>query len=349
MIQTLYWENNKLYILNQLLLPAKIRYICCKNYRDVAKAIKDMAIRGAPAIGVAAAFGIVLALQEKKYTKITDLKRCVESASEMLASTRPTAVNLFWAIERMKNLFNCSTCNTETIYKNFKTEALNIYKEDIEINQSIGLYGASLLKKNSKILTHCNAGALATAGYGTALGVIRSAYSSGKIQMVFVDETRPYLQGARLTAFEMKEEGIPYCLITDNMAGHIMKTEAVNAVIVGADRIAVNGDTANKIGTYSLSILAKYHKIPFYIVAPTSTIDFNMSQGDKIVIEERSSKEVLYINGRSIAPYGTIARHPGFDVTPAKNITAIITEKGIFKPQEIKKLNKVISNNSIYY
>ena len=323
MVKTLYWKSGRLYILDQRLLPSKIKYVPCSSYQDVARCIKDMAIRGAPAIGVAAAYGMAIAAARRN-----DIRK----AARELAATRPTAVNLFWAIERMKRV--------EGGPEKLLAEAHKIYREDISINKKIGAFGAKLLKKNSVVLTHCNAGALATAGYGTALGVIRTARKQGKIKLVYVDETRPYLQGARLTAWELKQEKIPYCLITDNMAGHMMNTCPIKAVIVGADRVAANGDAANKIGTYSLSILAKYHNIPFYVAAPSSTIDLKTKTGRDIKIEERSVDEVTFINGKLIAPKGTTARHPGFDVTPAKNITAIITEFGAFKPQRIKDVRK---------
>lgn len=338
MTKTLYWKNNRLYILDQLLLPHSIRYICCLNHRDVYRAIKTMAIRGAPAIGVAAAFGIALAAQEKKFKSLDDLKRHIKKSSAYLFSSRPTAVNLSWALERMGALLDGKHTDANALSKCIVAEAKRVYEEDIIINRAIGDNGAELLKKGSIVMTHCNAGALATAGYGTALGVIRSAHSQSKINHVFVDETRPYLQGARLTAWELLQEKIPYTLITDNMSGHIMKTCKVNAVIVGADRIASNGDTANKIGTYALSILAAHHGIKFYIAAPTSTIDWRIASGDEITIEERSAREVLYVGKKLIAPAKSAVRHPAFDVTPAKLITAIITEKGIFKPGELKNI-----------
>ncbi|MCX5781229.1 MAG: S-methyl-5-thioribose-1-phosphate isomerase [Elusimicrobia bacterium] len=341
-VKTLFFKNNTLYILNQLLLPRKAQYVKCKSYKEVADAIKKMVIRGAPAIGVAAAFGVALAANEKRFSSPEKLKKYIQKAVKALSQTRPTAVNLFWSLQKMKNLLSQKAKTPDELAQRLKKEALKIYNEDISTNKLIGKLGSKLFKKKSVVITHCNAGALATAGYGTALGVIRSAYSKGKIKMVFVDETRPYLQGSRLTAWEMKQENIPYVLITDNMAGYFMKTAGISAVIVGADRIARNGDTANKIGTYSLSVLAKYHKIPFYVAAPISTIDLNTPSGDEIVIEERSSDEVLYIHGKSIAPIGARAYHPGFDVTPSENITAIITEKGVFKPKEIKNIHPAL-------
>jgi methylthioribose-1-phosphate isomerase len=337
MVKTLYWKDHSLYILNQLLLPGTVRYIRCRRSKDVAHAIKSMAVRGAPAIGVAAAFGLALAAAEKKFSSLSQMRKYLLSASTVLAATRPTAVNLFWALARMKDVIAAEHVTVAALRSALEKAALKIYEEDIAVNHRIGENGAKLLKKHSVVLTHCNAGALATAGYGTALGVLRSAHRQGKIGRVFVDETRPYLQGARLTAWELQQEGIPYVLITDNMAAHFMKTGGITAVIVGADRIAANGDTANKIGTYALSILAAHHGIPFYVAAPVSTIDMKTPDGRAIVIEERAAKEVLFINKRSIAPKGAVARHPGFDVTPQGLISAIITEQGVFRPSEIKR------------
>jgi methylthioribose-1-phosphate isomerase len=334
--RTLYWKRDKVFILDQRLLPHKIKYIECKNHLQVAAAIKDMALRGAPAIGVAAGFGTALSSIEKKFTNLNVLKSHVERAVKALSMTRPTAVNLFWALKRMSAVLD-KAGTVRGLQKALIKEASGIYAEDIAINKSIGEYGSKLIKKGSCLLTHCNAGALATAGYGTALGVIRSAWEKGKIRNVFVDETRPYLQGARLTAWELREEGIPHVLITDNMAGYFMGQGLIHAVIVGADRIASNGDTANKIGTYSLGVLAAYHSIPFYVAAPVSTIDPSSKSGRDIKIEERSTKEVLLINGKLISSGDTPCRHPAFDVTPAKLITRIITNTGVYRPQDITK------------
>jgi methylthioribose-1-phosphate isomerase len=337
--KTLAFKNNALYLLNQTLLPLQIKYVKCATYSDVAAGIKNMIVRGAPAIGVAAAYGMLLAVRQTKTLSAVKRKDFLKKAAAHLINARPTAVNLAWAVNKMAGIINaCGTENFDKLLKTCEKECAFLFKNDINTNKLMGNFGAKLLKKNSVVLTHCNAGALATVDYGTALGVIRSAFKAGKIKMVYADETRPYLQGARLTAWELAQAKIPHRLITDNMAAYIMKTEKVNAIIVGADRIAANGDAANKIGTYGLSILAKYHKIPFYIAAPVSTIDFNISTGNEIIIEERSSDEVTIINGRRIAPLQTKARHPGFDVTPAQNITAIITERGAFKPNQIKKL-----------
>ncbi len=342
MPETLYWEKGTLFLLDQLELPSKVIYRKCKTYTDVIKAIKNMIVRGAPAIGVAAAYGMLLAgIRISKQSPI-EKKNFIKKVSLQLSAARPTAVNLKWAVEKMLKVVETSlTLTPEKFILNLEKAAKEIYNRDVESNILMGDFGSRLLKKNSVVLTHCNAGALATAGYGTALGMIRAGYKNGKIKNVFVDETRPYLQGARLTAWELQQERIPYTLITDNMAGYMMKTEKVDAVIVGADRIALNGDVANKIGTYSLSILAKYHKIPFYVVAPISTIDFSICNGEKIKIEERSVEEVVKINGKEVAPKGAVVRHPGFDITPASNITMIITEKGVFKPNKISTLKKI--------
>jgi len=355
-VRSLYIDKNRniLYLLDQRLLPHRIKYLPCFNAKQTAHAIKNMVVRGAPAIGAAAAYGYYLDAWNflkkisagrkdiiKKFTEIL-----LEKTPAILIAARPTAVNLAWAVNRMENVVkkNLETSPTLTpdesfiiikkITRQLLEEAQKIFREDIMMNKKIGSHGASLLHKSSSILTHCNAGALATAGYGTALGVIRSAYSHGKIKLVYVDETRPYLQGARLTAWELSSEKIPYRIITDNMAGYFMSTGKIDAIVVGADRIASNGDTANKIGTYSLAVLAHYHKIPFYVAAPSSTIDLSIKNGSGIKIEERSSDEVLYINGKRIAPPAAVAIHPAFDVTPASLITAIITEKGVYRPKK---------------
>ncbi len=342
MPETLYWEKGILFLLDQLELPSKVIYRKCKTYTDVINAIKNMIVRGAPAIGVSAAYGMLLAGIKAAKLSPTEKIKFVKKVSEEMIQARPTAVNLKWAVDKMSGIVEKSLkLNPENFVAALESAANEIYDEDIECNKTMGEFGARLLKKNSIVLTHCNAGALATAGYGTALGMIRTGFKTGKIKKVFVDETRPYLQGARLTAWELQQENIPYTLITDNMAGYMMKTEKIDAVIVGADRIACNGDVANKIGTYSLSILAKYHKIPFYVVAPSSTIDFATLYGTKIKIEERSAEEVIKINGKEVAPKGTNVRHPGFDITPASNITMIITEKGVFKPNKISTLKKI--------
>lgn len=290
-----------------------------------------MSVRGAPAIGCCAAYGMVLAVKDQNGHSPVALKK----AADLLKAARPTAVNLAWAVNRMLD-----KAGPSADYSHLLEEARRIEREDIEINRAIGRYGAALFKKNATILTHCNTGALATAGYGTALGVIREAHKQKKVKKVFVDETRPYLQGARLTAWELVQEKIPHELITDSMAAFMMKLENVNGVIVGCDRVAANGDTANKIGTYGLAVLAKFHKVPFYVAMPTSTLDLSLRSGDQIPIEERSHLEVVRIKDYHIAPKETVARHPAFDVTPAELITAIITEFGVVKPPYLKNLKK---------
>jgi methylthioribose-1-phosphate isomerase len=327
-VHPLRWSKGVLYVLEQRDLPHRSHFIPCRTHAQVAKTIVDMSVRGAPAIGCAAAFGLVLAAREKKPSSSAKLLSFLESAKKRLAKTRPTAVNLFWALERMASVWRKSP-ETPALPATLEREALNIFNEDEASCRRMGDAGAALLPSDAVVLTHCNTGALATAGHGTALGVIRSAWAGNKLKKVLVDETRPYLQGARLTAWELAQENIPYELITDNMAGHLMKTEKIAAVIVGADRIAANGDTANKIGTYSLAILAKYHNIPFYVVAPWSTVDLKTPSGARIPIEERSHDEVLTVKGVRLAPKGAKARHPAFDVTPAPLITAIITDRGI--------------------
>lgn len=342
MVRTLYRKNNELMVLDQRLLPHKIYYIKCKNHKDVYRCIKDMAVRGAPAIGVAAGYGMYLAAVEKKFKNIPDLKKHLKISGEYLVSARPTAVNLFWAVNRIiGTVGNFSGFKTDVLLEKIKKEADRIYFQDIAINKKIGANGAKLLKKKSAVLTHCNAGALATAGWGTALGVVRSAHKNGKIKLVYVDETRPYLQGARLTAWELLQEKIPCVLITDNMAGYFISTGAVDGVIVGADRIAANGDTANKIGTYSLAVLCRYNKIPFYIAAPMSTFDLTIPDGKKIKIEYRNSDEVTFIKGIRISPAGVKALHPAFDVTPHNLITAIITEKGVIENPSKERIKKI--------
>jgi methylthioribose-1-phosphate isomerase len=308
-VQPIRWRGDRLELLDQRLLPDQAVYLTCRTAAEVAAAIRDMVVRGAPAIGCAAAFGIAL---EKKSG------RPLEAAFKALAASRPTAINLFWALERMKKA------------EDLEAEAIAIYEEDLAANRAIGRFGAELIRERSRVMTHCNTGALATAGYGTALGVIRAA--KGKNISVIANETRPYLQGARLTAWELVREGIPCTLITDSMAGHLMSRGEVDVVIVGADRIAANGDVANKIGTYPLAVLAKRHGIPFYVAAPLSTFDPNISDGSQIPIEERPAAEVTGYRGTRWAPEGVSVRNPAFDVTPAELITAIISEKGIASP-----------------
>jgi len=330
MIRTISWTNDAVVVIDQKALPREEKYFTCRSYTEVISAINDMTIRGAPAIGVAAAMGIALGMQNQDVSSKEDLKNSFYGICDEFSNTRPTAVNLFWAIERMKRCFEGELkSGIDTIKIALVTEAVKICEEDIEINRQIGMHGRGLIKDGDSILTHCNAGALATAGYGTALGVIRTACEEGKGLHVFVDETRPVLQGARLTAWELMRNNIPATLITDNMAGFLMKQGKIDLVIVGADRIAANGDVANKIGTYSLAVLAAQHTIPFYVAAPLSTIDIAIRDGDEIPIEERNEEEVLSIRGMRIAPDGMKAYNPAFDVTPNHFITAIITEAGV--------------------
>ncbi len=332
-MQHIKWENGCLVLLDQTLLPSEKREILCRTYHDVAEAIVKMRIRGAPAIGVVAAYGIVLAAQGYGQGDSNGLIKTLDEAKELLASTRPTAVNLFWALERMEQawLSNQAQGKEETV-RLLEEEAIKIEEEDLAQNIEIGRYGNTLVPPKAAILTHCNAGALATAGYGTALGVIRYAHQDGKEIMVYADETRPVLQGARLTAWELTEEKIPVTLITDNTAGYLMQQGKIDLVIVGADRIAANGDVANKIGTYSLAIMAYHHHIPFYVAAPLSTFDRKLSEGKAIPIEERNPDEVRMVNGVLLAPENIKVYNAAFDVTPAQYITAIITDEGLLKP-----------------
>ena len=340
MVPTIEWKNGIVSMLDQTKLPIEVVYFDCKTYQDVAKGIKDLIIRGAPAIGVAAAMGIALGVKDIKANDFAGFYIEMEEICNHLGSTRPTAVNLFWAIERMKRVAIANKEKPINAIKDILFEESNrVLTEDIAANMAMGKHGSQFIKTGDTILTHCNAGALATAGYGTALGVIRAAKEEGKEIKVFADETRPVLQGARLTAWELMEDGIHVTLITDNMAGYFMKKGMINLCIVGADRIARNGDAANKIGTYSVAVLAREHGIPFYVAAPVSTIDFNIPSGDHIPIEERNPEEVSHVFGKvQIAPANVNIANPAFDVTPAGYITAIITEKGVFKPQDIYKL-----------
>ncbi len=331
------WKNDKVSMIDQRILPLEETFIEHTTYEEVAKSIKDMVIRGAPAIGVAAAMGIALGVLNYSGNDETAFNKVLET----IAATRPTAVNLFWAVERMKKVFHQYKNDPETLKKMMIEEAIHIDKEDVEINKKIGKNGEVLLKSGMTVLTHCNAGALATAGYGTALGVIRAAVENNKKIQVIADETRPYLQGARLTVWELQQDNIPVKLATDNMAGHLMSKGLVDAVIVGADRIASNGDAVNKIGTYAVAILADYHKIPFYVAAPVSTIDFSIASGKEIPIEERSKEEVIHFMKQRTARPETEVYNPAFDVTPNHLIRAIITEKKVVDSnfeEEIPKL-----------
>jgi methylthioribose-1-phosphate isomerase len=330
--ETVTWKQGCVSILDQTRLPHEEIYHAYNDPADVAEAIRRMIVRGAPAIGVTAALGLALAAIRSKNHPLERARASFGEWAERFAATRPTAVNLFWAIERMKKVAGKNYSTTQSWVETLFKEAITIRDQDIAACKKMGEYGASLVPNGARILTHCNAGALATAGWGTALGVIRSAAAAGKRISVWVDETRPFLQGARLTAWELGKANIPHTLISDNMAGHLMYRKEVDLVITGADRIAANGDTANKIGTYSVAVLAKENGIPFYVAAPLSTIDLACLSGDQIPIEERDPKEVTDFAGKPVAPKGTPARHPAFDMTPARYIAAIITEEGIARP-----------------
>ncbi|MBM4312833.1 MAG: S-methyl-5-thioribose-1-phosphate isomerase [Deltaproteobacteria bacterium] len=337
-VRTIFWKDDAVVMIDQKALPLVERYVTCTDHREVIAAINDLTIRGAPAIGVAAAMGIALGAQRIKADTRETFRADFEEICAQFAATRPTARNLFWAIERMKRRFDSLFVSfppqegLHPLQKALVDEAIHICEEDIAINRRLGANGRYLIPDGARILTHCNAGALATAGYGTALGVIRAAYEGGGKIHVFVDETRPVLQGARLTAWELMRENIPCTLITDSMAGFLMRQGRVDLIIVGADRIAANGDAANKIGTYALAVLARAHGIPFHIAAPLSTIDPALSDGTAIVIEERSPEEVTRVGGARTAPEGIAVYNPAFDVTPHTLITAIITEAGVLRP-----------------
>jgi len=339
---TLHWTGESLVLVDQRKLPHIVEHVECKTYQEVARAIKDMIVRGAPAIGAVAAFGFVLGAKEFSKLGKEEFLNSMYLVHNTLASTRPTAVNLFWALERMNKKLNNSD-SFEELLKSLEEEAMRIATEDIQINKAIGMYGQELLKDQDTVLTHCNAGALATVDYGTALGVIRAAVEKGKKIRAYVDETRPYLQGARLTAWELVQLGVETILITDNMAGWVMKQGKINAVIVGADRIAANGDVANKIGTYSVAVLAHRNKVPFYVAAPTSTIDIKIKDGRQIPIEERSHAEVTHLNGVRVAAEGVKVYNPAFDVTEHELISAIITEKGILRPPYDQSIARLFS------
>lgn len=334
MLPTIAWEGDAIVMVDQRKLPAAETYVTCRTVNEVAKAIRTMVIRGAPAIGVCAAMGVAVGAARSKATGTKQFVTEFQRNCEVLAATRPTAVNLFWALERMKQSFAEGAQAGESVAQlkaRLRGTADRIHDDDLESCRAIGRHGASVVPAEARILTHCNAGALATAGYGTALGVIRGAVEAGKKVAVLADETRPFLQGARLTAWELVKDGIDTTVITDNMAGAMMRAGLVDLVVVGADRIAANGDTANKIGTYSVAILAKEHGIPFYVAAPWSTIDLATPDGSVIPIEERSPREVTHVGATQVAPDGAKVRNPSFDVTPAKLITAIITERGVYR------------------
>ncbi|PYS70618.1 MAG: S-methyl-5-thioribose-1-phosphate isomerase [Acidobacteria bacterium] len=344
MIKTVEWTKDGVRMLDQRLLPSEEIYLTLRSYDEVAEAIKKLVVRGAPAIGVSAAMGIALGANQSVGTSIADLQDDFDYICKVMGATRPTAVNLFWAIERMRKTFEDAKSleDVEQVKKVLTDEALAIFNEDITANRALGAFGAELIPDNATVLTHCNAGALATAGdYGTALGVIRGAIDAGKRVAVIADETRPVLQGSRLTAWELAKDNIPVTVITDNMAGHVMKTQKIDAVVVGADRIAANGDTANKIGTYMVAVLAKEHRIPFYVAAPMSTIDLAIGSGDDITIEERESTEVTHIKDHQLAPEGTNVHNPAFDVTPNQLIAAIITDRGVARAPFEKSLKEL--------
>ncbi len=340
MTPTVEWKDHHVRILDQSRLPGEVLVLDCVDYVCVADAIRTLKVRGAPAIGVTAALGIALGARQYTQSDLEGFRTHMVLVCDVLAATRPTAVNLFWAVDRMKSVLAAnSLANVDMIQQKLLEEALVILEEDVRVNQAIGQHGASIIQDGDSILTHCNAGALATAGYGTALGVVRAAWEAGKLLHVYADETRPVLQGARLTAWELQQDGIPVTLITDNMAGALMQQQRIQSCVVGADRIAANGDVANKIGTYSVAVLAKAHGIPFYVAAPLSTIDFQTPNGAGIPIEEREPEEVVQIHGsRPIAPSGVSVWNPAFDVTPARLISGIITERGIITPHELLSL-----------
>jgi methylthioribose-1-phosphate isomerase len=343
MLPTIAREDDVVVMIDQRKLPAQEVYVRCKSASDVARAIRTMVIRGAPAIGVAAAMGLALGMRKSSATGTQKFAAEFQKSCDLMAATRPTAVNLFWAIERMKRCFAEAAQagqSVDQIKDRLDREAQLIHDEDVQSCRAMGAYGAEVVPADARVLTHCNAGALATAGYGTALGVIRGAVEQGKRVMVFADETRPFLQGARLTAWELVRDGIPTTVITDNMTAALMRKMPIDLVVVGADRIAANGDTANKIGTYGVAVLAREHKVPFYVAAPLSTIDMNTPDGDHIPIEERNAREVSHVGSSQLAPEGASIWNPAFDVTPHEYIAGIITERGIYRPPYIESLKR---------
>jgi len=344
MVETIEWTDAGVVMIDQRRLPLEEQYITCRTYEEVADAIRTMVIRGAPAIGVAAAMGVALGVQQ---ADPADLDHAFDVICRTLAATRPTAVNLFWGIERMQRLYAALRDRPiAEIRARMLEEAAIVKQEDIAINREIGRHGAGLVPDGKTVLTHCNAGALATAGYGTALGVIRAAVEAGKRIDVFADETRPFLQGARLTVWELLQDSIPTTLITDNMAGHFLRSGRIGCVVVGADRIAANGDVANKVGTYSVAVLAKENGVPFYVAAPISTLDLKLESGDHIPIEQRPSTEVTTLFGKRVAPEGTAVENPAFDVTPNKYVTAIITEHGVARAPYTESLARLAQGAS---
>jgi methylthioribose-1-phosphate isomerase len=347
MIETLEWTDIGVRFIDQTKLPTEEVYVNCTTHEQVADVIRNMVVRGAPAIGVAAAMGIALGMQNSKAATEADLRRELDEVGRIIGETRPTAVNLFWAIQRMKARFDSLHGRpVGEIKRELIEEARRMHAEDIAANQAMGRHGATLMPSAGGVLTHCNAGALATCGYGTALGVIRAAVEQGKKLHVYADETRPFLQGSRLTAWELMKDGIDTTVISDNMAGAMMRQGKIQAIVVGADRIAANGDVANKIGTYTVAVLAKEHGIPFYVAAPISTVDLATSDGSKIPIEQRSSREVTHIGGRQMVPDGVGVENPAFDVTPAKYVAAIVTERGIARAPYIESLKQLTSQTA---
>jgi methylthioribose-1-phosphate isomerase len=348
MIKTVEWTEEGVVMIDQRLLPGEEIYPVFRTYQAVAEAIREMVVRGAPAIGVAAAMGVALGVRDSRAVDVEALAIELDQICQVLAETRPTAVNLFWAIERMREHFHqlrSQGASPDRLRQGLVEEARAIHDEDIAANRSMGRYGAALIPETATVLTHCNAGALATAGYGTALGVIRAAVEAGKKVAVYADETRPFLQGARLTAWELHHDAIPVTLITDNMAGHFMQRGKIDCVVVGADRIAANGDVANKIGTYSVAVLARENGIPFYVAAPISTLDLTMESGQSIPIEERSTREVTHVREVALAPAGIEVANPAFDVTPHRYVDAIITERGIARPPFVESLRKLAAQS----
>ena len=345
MIQTLEWTDGGVRFIDQTKLPREETYVTCKTHQEVADVIRNMVVRGAPAIGVAAAMGVAVGIKNSRAENVADLRRDFDQICDVIGKTRPTAVNLFWAIRRMQQKFEILRERpVAQIKEALIEEAKRMHVEDIASNQAMGRHGATLMPASGSVLTHCNAGALATCGYGTALGVIRAAVEQGKKIHVYADETRPFLQGSRLTAWELVKDGIPTTVISDNMSGAMMRQGKIGAVVVGADRIAANGDVANKIGTYTVAVLAKEHGIPFYVAAPMSTVDLNTPDGSKIPIEQRNPAEVTHIAGKAITPEGVQIENPAFDVTPAKYVSAIITERGIARAPYQESLAKLAAS-----
>src|SRR3989440_6387597 len=352
MIKTIEWTSEGVRMLDQRLLPTEEKYLMLRSYEEVADAIKNMAVRGAPAIGVSAAMGLALGASQSVGTSVADLEYDFDFMCKVMEATRPTAVNLFWAIERMRRALakaKAETSDVEEVKQRLVNEALAIFQDDLDSNRALGRFGADLIPDGATVLTHCNAGALATDGdYGTALGVIRGAIDAGKRVAVIADETRPFLQGSRLTAWELAQDKIPVTVITDNMAGHVMKQGKIDCVIVGADRIAANGDAANKIGTYMVAVLAKQHSIPFYVAAPISTVDLSTATGEGIPIEERDRREVTHVRDQQLAPDGVDVHNFAFDVTPNELIAAIITDRGVARSPYTESLRTLVSTRSAH-